>query len=82
MRRDPSRCPMPSRRRPCNRCRTGARPLLTGGGDGPVDDDALAELVRDEDPLLEADALARTVARVGPASAGSVPSNPSSPTRR
>jgi len=38
--------------------------LLTCGGDGPVDDDALAELVRDEDPLLDADALATTVARV------------------
>jgi pilus assembly protein CpaF len=38
--------------------------LLAGGGAGPVDDAALAELVRHEDPLLDADAVVTAVARV------------------
>ena len=38
--------------------------LLAGSGEGPVDDDTLAELVRNEDPLLDADAVTTAVARV------------------
>jgi pilus assembly protein CpaF len=38
--------------------------LLAGSGDGPVDDGTLAELVRDEAPLLDADAVTTAVARV------------------
>jgi pilus assembly protein CpaF len=38
--------------------------LLSGSGAVAFDDEALAELVRREDPLLDADAVAATVARV------------------
>jgi pilus assembly protein CpaF len=38
--------------------------LLAGGGEGPVDEATLAELVRREGPLLDAEAVTTAVARV------------------